>query len=74
MVQTNIITFDENAFEIDEDGIIGFLAGSALTAEVAGAANSGDSGTDDIIEANRTRIGEIEAVLIANGMLEAPEE
>lgn len=42
--------------------------GAALTAENAGTVNSGDGTTDDVIEANRTRIGEIEAILVANGL------
>lgn len=44
--------------------------GAALTAAVAGSANSGDGTTDDIIEANRTRVAEIEAILVANGLVE----
>lgn len=43
--------------------------GAAPTAEVAGSANSGDSGTDDIIEANRTRIGEVITFLQAVGLM-----
>lgn len=46
------------------------LKGNALTAANAGTVNSGDATTDDVIEANRTRIGEIEAILVANGLAE----
>ena len=42
---------------------------AALTAAAGGSANSGDGGTDTIIEANRTRLAEIEAALIAFGIV-----
>jgi hypothetical protein len=42
---------------------------TALTAENGGTVDSGDGTTDDVIEANRTRIGEIEAALEALGLL-----
>lgn len=45
---------------------------AALTAAVGGTANSGDVTTDIIIENLRTRQGEIEAALIAAGILSAP--
>jgi hypothetical protein len=46
-----------------------FATAGALTAADAGAIDSGDSTTDDVITANRTRIGEIETVLQALGLL-----
>lgn len=46
---------------------------TALTAANAGVVNSGDGTTDDVIEANRTRIGEIETKLVALGLLTAAE-
>lgn len=42
---------------------------TALTAEAAGSANSGDGATDTIIDTNKTRIGEIETKLQALGLL-----
>jgi hypothetical protein len=41
----------------------------SLTAKDTGTANSGDTGTDDIIDNNRTRIEEIEDALKALGLL-----
>ena len=52
-----------------QDQLNRFAEQSALTAEDSGTVNSGDSGTDDVIEANRTRIGEIEAALQAADLL-----
>ena len=41
------------------------IALSTMTAANAGAINSGDAGTDAVIANNRTRISEIEAILVS---------
>jgi len=42
------------------------VQGAALTAADTTTVNSGDSGTDDVINNHTTRLGEIEAILEAN--------
>lgn len=72
MAYSNTILFDEDAFDTST-GVIRLVAAEALTAADETTVNSGDSGTDDVIDNHTARIGEIEAALIAVGLLAAPD-
>lgn len=49
-----------------------FVSQGSLTPQDETSVDSGDSGTDDVIESLVTRVGELEAFLIGMGILEEP--
>lgn len=63
-----LIATDASADTLGFYGATPVVQASALTAEDATAVDSGDAGTDGVIEANRTRIGEIETILSDLGL------
>lgn len=56
-------------FRTEDGKTIKLYPADALTAAEAGAVNTGDAGSDTVITNMRTRLGEVEALLVANGLL-----